>query len=65
MRTVQQVNALAGRGLEGDRYFDHNTRLSQNPARACAITLIEAEALEALEREHGVRLEPTSAGATS
>ena len=30
----------------------------QNPARACAITLIEAEALEALEREHGVRLEP-------
>ena len=58
MRTVQQVNALAGRGLEGDRYFDHNTRLSQNPARACAITLIEAEALEALEREHGVRLEP-------
>ena len=58
MLTVQQVNALAGRGLEGDRYFDHNTRLSQNPARACAITLIEAEALEALEREHGVRLEP-------
>jgi MOSC domain-containing protein YiiM len=48
---VDSVRALAGRGLEGNRYF-----FDVAPP-GCAITLIAAEALEAMEREHGISLE--------
>ena len=44
---VDRVRAMAGRGLEGDRHAD-----------AGDITLIEAEALEALAQEHGIELGP-------
>ena len=47
---VSSVVAHAGRGLEGDRYF--------NDPEACDITLIESEALEKLQSEHGVALRP-------
>ena len=47
---VDEVLAEAGRGLRGDR---HHGRPGAND-----ITLIEAEALERLATEHGVRLEP-------
>lgn len=50
---VESVRALAGRGLEGNRYFFDNG--DAPPGRA--VTLIAAEAVEALEREHGVSLE--------
>ena len=58
--TVNQVRAIPGQGLEGDRYchkagtfsFSHNW----SPDRA--ITLIEIEALEALKRDYGIELEP-------
>jgi MOSC domain-containing protein YiiM len=46
---VESVRALAGRGLEGGRYFD-----DPDPGRN--LTLIAAEALEAFERETGVSL---------
>ena len=49
---VDRVRALAGRGLEGNRYFWE----SEAPAGR-AITLIAAEAVEALESEHGIALE--------
>ncbi|HEX7051107.1 MAG TPA: MOSC domain-containing protein [Longimicrobiales bacterium] len=58
MVEVREVRAVAGRGIEGDRYFDHVRRLSRDPRRACAVTLIEEEALEALEREFAVALAP-------
>jgi MOSC domain-containing protein YiiM len=48
---VESVRALVGRGLEGNRYFD------DAPA-GTALTLIAAEAVEAMEREHGVSIEP-------
>ena len=44
---VDRVRAVAGRGLEGDRHADTGD-----------ITLIEAEALEALASEHGIELAP-------
>lgn len=44
---VDRVRAVAGRGLEGDRHADVGD-----------ITLIEAEALEALAGEHGIELAP-------
>jgi MOSC domain-containing protein YiiM len=46
---VESVRALAGRGLEGNRYFD-----DPDPGRN--LTLIAAEALEAFERETGISL---------
>jgi MOSC domain-containing protein YiiM len=49
---VDSVRALAGRGLEGNRYF------FDEAAPGTALTLIAAEAVEAMEREHGVSIEP-------
>ena len=50
---VEAVRAVAGRGLEGNRYFYD---ADAPPGRA--ITLIAAEAVEAMEREHGISIEP-------
>lgn len=50
---VQSTRAFAGRGLEGNRYFFDDGNAP--PGRA--VTLIAAEAVEALEREHGISLE--------
>jgi MOSC domain-containing protein YiiM len=49
---VQSVRALAGRGLEGNRYFFDEAA----PGRA--LTLIAAEAVEAMEQEDGISIEP-------
>jgi MOSC domain-containing protein YiiM len=51
---VERVRALAGRGLEGDRYFAPDGHA--DPGRA--LTLIQLEALEAMAEEHGIRLAP-------
>ncbi len=50
---VGSVRALAGRGLEGNRYF-----FDGDAPPGVALTLIAAEAVEALEREHGISIEP-------
>jgi MOSC domain-containing protein YiiM len=52
-RPVEAVEALAGQGLRGDRYFSDTPR-EQGEARD--ITLIQAEALEGLQEEHGIEL---------
>lgn len=50
---VERVRALAGKGLEGNRYF-----YSEGSAPdGRALTLIAAEALEAMERETEIRLD--------
>ena len=46
MQTVDEVRAVPGRGLEGDRYFDHP---QMEPKRE--LTLVEAEAVEAFRSE--------------
>jgi MOSC domain-containing protein YiiM len=60
MEEVSEVRAVPGRGLEGDRYFDA-PHSPGGAVRASAITLIEVEALDAMEREHGIKLEPAEA----
>jgi MOSC domain-containing protein YiiM len=50
--SVERVEALAGRGLVGNRYFYAD---GDAPAGR-AITVIAAEALEAFERETGISL---------
>jgi MOSC domain-containing protein YiiM len=49
---VPEVEAVAGRGLRGDRYFSDEGTFSGDD-----ITLIEAEALDAIEAEAGIELE--------
>jgi MOSC domain-containing protein YiiM len=53
---VESVRAVAGEGLEGDRYFEGEGTFGGGEDRA--ITLIEAEALAAAERDYDVDLEP-------
>ena len=58
MRAVTEVMAVAGRGIEGDRYFTHTGTYSNHPGTGRHVTLIEVEAIEALAREYDVHLEP-------
>jgi MOSC domain-containing protein YiiM len=53
-RPVGAARAIAGQGLEGDRHF------APEPVERSGndLTLIEAEALEALAAEHGIELGP-------
>jgi MOSC domain-containing protein YiiM len=51
MQSVEEVRAIPGRGLEGDRYFDNKGR---GPEVKRELTLIEAEAIEAFKSEMGV-----------
>ncbi|HJS08728.1 MAG TPA: MOSC domain-containing protein [Pirellulales bacterium] len=61
MQTVDRALAIAGRGLDGDRYFNGCGTYSNRPGSGRQITLIESEALEALERDYGVDIEPAQA----
>jgi MOSC domain-containing protein YiiM len=49
---VERATAVAGQGLEGNRYFSDDAE----PGRA--LTLIAAEAVEAMEDEQGIAVEP-------
>ena len=55
---VASVRAVRGRGLEGDRYFRQVGTFSSRPGNGRDVTLIEAEAIEALARETGIALGP-------
>ena len=52
---IGEVRALEGRGLEGDRYSEGTGHWSRF-GRACEVTIVEAEDLEAMEGEAGVRV---------
>jgi MOSC domain-containing protein YiiM len=53
---VDEVNAVAGRGLEGDRYFNRTGTYSKKHEPSREATFIEAEALEALGRDYRLEL---------
>jgi MOSC domain-containing protein YiiM len=55
MHSVGSVNAVAGRGLEGDRYF-HAGDDPGDPTEE--VTLIEVEPLENSAPEHGLEITP-------
>jgi MOSC domain len=57
---VASARAHAGRGLEGDRYFERRGTFSNSYARGHDLTLIEAEVLDEL-RLPGGRLSPGEA----
>src|SRR3989337_1441272 len=55
-RPVREAHAVAGRGLEGDRYCIETGTYSRKPGPDRELTLIEEEALAALGRDHNVTL---------
>ena len=60
MHQVDRAVARAGRGLEGDRYFDERGTFSDVHGRGYDLTLIEAEVLDTLDLPSG-RLTPEQA----
>jgi MOSC domain-containing protein YiiM len=58
VRPVGRVRAVAGRGLEGDRYFAATAGPWMQDGEGRDVTLIEAEALEGLAADTGIELAP-------
>lgn len=57
MIAVGSVQAVAGQGLQGDRYFSGSGTFSGDPGSGRDVTLIEHEAIEALKRDYGLELD--------
>jgi MOSC domain-containing protein YiiM len=58
MIVVQEIIALEATGLQGDRYAAQLGTYSRDPGSGRHVTLVESEALEALERDYGIVLDP-------
>jgi MOSC domain-containing protein YiiM len=58
MEPRETVHAVAGRGIEGDRYFNGNGFYSGSPGPFRQISLIEEETLDALRRDHDLEVAP-------
>ncbi len=57
IESQEEIRAVPGQGLEGDRHFKTLTASAQpDPSRE--ITLIEIEALEAIQRDYQVEIQP-------
>jgi len=61
MVALDEVRAIAGRGLEGDRYEKGDGTYSKTPGTGREVTLIELESVRALGKEYGVELSPSDA----
>ncbi|MFN2526068.1 MAG: MOSC domain-containing protein [Actinomycetota bacterium] len=58
LHTVDEVRAVAGKGLEGDRYAAKSGTYSDREAPRRELTLIESEAIEAVASDYGIELQP-------
>lgn len=61
MKSVANVQVIAGRGLEGDRYYSKQGTYSNQPGSGRDVTLIEIEAIEGLKRDYQIQLDPGQA----
>jgi MOSC domain-containing protein YiiM len=61
LRSVEQAEAVPGRGIAGDRYERQEGTFSTKPGPDREVTLIEIEALDALQRESEITLKPAHA----
>jgi MOSC domain-containing protein YiiM len=57
MESIASAQAVAARGLQGDRYHEKLGTYSDHPGSGREVTLIESEALDALKRD-SVDIEP-------
>jgi MOSC domain-containing protein YiiM len=55
-QSVDEIEAVMGVGLIGDRYADHSGHWDDSKVGR-ELTLVEAEALEMLGRDHGIELQ--------
>jgi len=58
MRSIDRVRAVAGVGLEGDRYATASGTWSPDPRSDRQITLVAAEEIESLAARDGIELRP-------
>ena len=58
MRSVTSAQAVVGRGLEGDRYYNKLGTYSNQAGSGRDVTLIEIEAIDGLKRDYEVQLDP-------
>ncbi len=58
MESAQELRAIAGRGIEGDRYFKETGFFSKNKGPHRQVTLFESEVLETIRRDHNKDLAP-------
>lgn len=56
LQSVEQIKAVAGMGLEGDRYFKRTGTYSIKHDESREATFIESEALDALARDYHTEL---------
>lgn len=57
MQSVESVEAVAGKGLKGDRKFRNPSHPKKDtPDRE--VTLIESEAIEGVNRDYALRIDP-------
>jgi MOSC domain-containing protein YiiM len=61
LQPIARAEAVAGRGLVGDRYYLKEGTFSAKDGPDREVTLIEAEALEGLAREYEIALQPFQA----
>jgi MOSC domain-containing protein YiiM len=59
--SLGEIQAIAGKGLEGDRYYLQTGTYSKTPGSGREVTLIELEAIEALKREYGIDIDAAQA----
>lgn len=58
MKQVESVTAIAGRGLEGDRYFQDDAISPAERDPTIEVTLIETEGIDAARAESGIDILP-------
>lgn len=62
MISVKTAEAVAGRGLKGDRYHDNKGTFSSNVQKAdFELTIIEKEKIDEFAKDHGVPFTPKDA----
>ena len=59
MQSLDHARLVAGVGIEGDRYAARTGKYSANHHIDRQVTLIEAETLDALARDHRIELAPS------
>jgi MOSC domain-containing protein YiiM len=59
--SLGEIQAIAGKGLEGDRYYLQTGTYSKTPGSGRQVTLIEIEAIEALKREYQIDIDAAQA----
>jgi len=58
MKKAERFSALAGRGIEGDRYFLGTGTYSKKPEPGRQVTLIQSEVLESLKDKFNITVKP-------